>query len=147
MKPGDIVLTSAPIAFTFGLGATLLFPFASAPPPRPRASQPPAMLDAIAKFGVTHLATAPTAYKAMLAQPELDRALPSLTTCVSAGEHLPQSVWQAWKDRTGIVDRRRHRRDRDDAHLHLRQRRRDPPRQHRPRRPRLHRRDPRPRRQ
>ena len=26
MKPGDIVLTSAPIAFTFGLGATLLFP-------------------------------------------------------------------------------------------------------------------------
>ena len=26
MKPGDIVMTSAPIAFTFGLGATLLFP-------------------------------------------------------------------------------------------------------------------------
>ena len=26
MKPGDVVMTSAPIAFTFGLGATLLFP-------------------------------------------------------------------------------------------------------------------------
>ena len=101
--PGDIVLTSAPIAFTFGLGATLLFPlrFGAATATIEQAS-PAAMLEAIAKYGVTHLATAPTAYKAMLSQPELDAALKSLTNCVSAGEHLPQSVWQAWKDRTGI---------------------------------------------
>ena len=104
MKPGDIVLTSAPIAFTFGLGATLLFPlrFGAATATIEQAS-PALMLEAIAKFGVTHLATAPTAYKAMLGQPELDAALKSLTTCVSAGEHLPQSVWQAWKDRTGLA--------------------------------------------
>ena len=104
MKSGDIVLTSAPIAFTFGLGATLLFPlrFGAAAATIEQAS-PSAMLEAIAKFGVTHLATAPTAYKAMLGQPELDAALKSLTTCVSAGEHLPQSVWQAWNDRTGIA--------------------------------------------
>ena len=103
MKPGDIVLTSAPIAFTFGLGATLLFPlrFGAATATLEQAS-PSAMLDAIAKFGVTHLATAPTAYKAMLGEPELDAALQSLTTCVSAGEHLPQATWQAWKDRTGL---------------------------------------------
>ena len=103
MKPGDIVLTSAPIAFTFGLGATLLFPlrFGAATATLEQAS-PSVMLEAIAQFGVTHLATAPTAYKAMLTQPELDPALKSLTTCLSAGEHLPQSVWQAWKDRTGI---------------------------------------------
>ena len=101
--PGDIVLTSAPIAFTFGLGATLLFPlrFGAATATLEQAS-PSAMLETIAKFDVTHLATAPTAYKAMLAQPELDAALKSLTTCVSAGEHLPQAVWQAWKDRTGL---------------------------------------------
>ena len=30
-------------------------------------------------------------------------ALKSLTACLSAGEHLPQSVWQEWKDRTGIA--------------------------------------------
>ncbi|MCY7279843.1 MAG: AMP-binding protein [Sphingomonas bacterium] len=103
MKPGDIALTSAPIAFTFGLGATLLFPlrFGAATATLEQAS-PAAMLETIAKFDVTHLATAPTAYKAMLAQPELDAALKSLTTCVSAGEHLPQAVWQAWKDRTGL---------------------------------------------
>jgi 2-aminobenzoate-CoA ligase len=58
---------SAPIAFTFGLGMLLVFPwrFGGAavtieqPGPKP-------LLDAIAKFKVTTLATAPTAYKAML---------------------------------------------------------------------------------
>ncbi|MDP2046858.1 MAG: AMP-binding protein, partial [Deltaproteobacteria bacterium] len=29
-------------------------------------------------------------------------ALKSLTTCLSAGEHLPRATWEAWKDRTGI---------------------------------------------
>ena len=65
MKPGDIVMTSAPIAFTFGLGATLLFPLrfgaATATIEQPT---PVAMLKAIARHKVTHLATAPTAYKA-----------------------------------------------------------------------------------
>jgi len=103
MEPGDVVMTSAPIAFTFGLGATLLFPLrfgaATATIEQP---SPPAMLEAVDQFGVTHLATAPTAYKAMLSQPGLDDALKSLTACLSAGEHLPQSVWHAWQDRTGI---------------------------------------------
>jgi 2-aminobenzoate-CoA ligase len=60
------------------------------------------MLAAIAERRVTHLATAPTAYKAMLSQSGLDDALKSLKACLSAGEHLPEAVWHAWKDRTGI---------------------------------------------
>jgi 2-aminobenzoate-CoA ligase len=103
MAPGDIVMTSAPIAFTFGLGAALMFPLrfgaACATIEQP---SPPAMLEAIAKFGVTHLATAPTAYKAMLSQPGLDEALKSLRTCLSAGEHLPSATWRVWQERTGI---------------------------------------------
>ena len=103
-KPGDVFLTSAPIAFTFGLGATLMFPLrfgaAAATIEQP---SPPAMLEAIAKHGVTHLATAPTAYKAMLSQPALDDALKTLRFCLSAGEHLPEATWHAWKDRTGIA--------------------------------------------
>jgi len=103
MKPGDVVMTSAPIAFTFGLGATLMFPLrfgaACATIEQP---SPPAMLEAIAKHGVTHLATAPTAYKAMLSQPGLDDALKTLKCCLSAGEHLPKAVWEAWQERTGI---------------------------------------------
>ncbi len=103
MKRGDIVMTSAPIAFTFGLGATLLFPLRfGAAAATIEQSSPSAMLEAIAKHKVTHLATAPTAYKAMLTQPALDAALQSLTNSLSAGEHLPEATWHAWKDRTGI---------------------------------------------
>jgi 2-aminobenzoate-CoA ligase len=104
MKPGDIVLTSAPIAFTFGLGATLMFPLrfgaAAATIEQP---SPAAILEAIARHKVTHLATAPTAYKAMLSQPGLDDALQSLSTCLSAGEHLPEATWRAWKEKTAIA--------------------------------------------
>ncbi len=103
-KPGDIFLTSAPMAFTFGLGMTPIFPlrFGAASATVEQAS-PDTLLEAIAKLGVTHLGTAPTAYKAMLAQPALDDALKSLRTCVSAGEHLPEATWRAWHDRTGIA--------------------------------------------
>ena len=103
MGAGDVAMTSAPIAFTFGLGATLLFPlrFGAATATLEQPS-PPAMLEAIARHGVTHLATAPTAYKAMLSQPGLDEALKSLKCCLSAGEHLPKAIWEAWKARTGI---------------------------------------------
>ena len=104
MKPGDVALTSAPLAFTFGLGAAFLFPLrAGAACASIEQPSPPAMLEAIAKFEVTHLGTAPTAYKAMLSQPVLDDALKTLRYCLSAGEHLPSATWQAWKDRTGIA--------------------------------------------
>jgi 2-aminobenzoate-CoA ligase len=101
-KPGDVFLTSAPMAFTFGLGITPMFPLrfgaASA-----TIESPTALLDAIVKHGVTHLGTAPTAYKAMLSQPALDDALKTLRYCISAGEHLPEATWRAWKERTGIA--------------------------------------------
>jgi 2-aminobenzoate-CoA ligase len=103
-KPGDVFMTSAPMAFTFGLGITPMFPlrFGAASATIEQAS-PPALLEAIAKFGVTHLGTAPTAYKAMLSQPALDEALSTLRYCISAGEHLPEATWRAWKERTGIA--------------------------------------------
>ncbi|MFP5329420.1 MAG: AMP-binding protein [Alphaproteobacteria bacterium] len=117
MKPGDIALTSAPLAFTFGLGAAFLFPLrAGAACATIEQPSPPAMLEAIARFGVTHLATAPTAYKAMLSgphqsstlmgtlsQPALEDALKTLRYCLSAGEHLPEATWRAWQERTGIA--------------------------------------------
>jgi 2-aminobenzoate-CoA ligase len=97
-------MTSAPLAFTFGLGAGFLFPLrAGAACATIEQPSPPAMLEAIASHGVTHLATAPTAYKAMLAQPGLDAALKTLRYCLSAGEHLPEATWNAWKERTGIA--------------------------------------------
>jgi 2-aminobenzoate-CoA ligase len=102
-KPRDVFLTSAPMAFTFGLGITPMFPlrFGAASATIEQAS-PEKLLEAIVKFGVTHLGTAPTAYKAMLAQAAIDEALKTLRTCISAGEHLPEATWRAWKELTGI---------------------------------------------
>jgi len=103
-KPGDVFLTSAPMAFTFGLGITPMFPLRfGAASATIEQGGPDRLLDAIAKFGVTHLGTAPTAYKAMLSQPALDSALDTLRYCISAGEHLPEATWSAWKERTGIA--------------------------------------------
>jgi 2-aminobenzoate-CoA ligase len=103
-KPGDVFITSAPMAFTFGLGITPLFPLRfGAAAATVEAATPPQLLEAIVKHGVTHLGTAPTAYKAMLSQPNLDDALKTLRTCISAGEHLPEGIWRAWHERTGIA--------------------------------------------
>jgi 2-aminobenzoate-CoA ligase len=101
-QPGDRWLCSAPIAFTFGLGMQLVFPLRSGGTAVTlEQPNPQAMLDAIARHGVTTLATAPTAYKAMLGLGQ--REVPdSLRTCVSAGEHLPSATWHAWRDAAGL---------------------------------------------
>jgi 2-aminobenzoate-CoA ligase len=104
LKPqaSDRWACSAPIAFTFGLGMLLIFPWRfggtavtiETPGPKP-------LLDAIGQHKVTTLATAPTAYKAII--PLLvDHDISSLRTCVSAGEHLPAATWHAWHEATGI---------------------------------------------
>jgi len=100
--PGERWACSAPIAFTFGLGMLLIFPWRfggtavtiETPGPKP-------LLDAIARHKVTILATAPTAYRAMLPLLAGDDTS-SLRRCVSAGEHLPAATWQAWREATGI---------------------------------------------
>jgi 2-aminobenzoate-CoA ligase len=101
-RPGDRWACSAPIAFTFGLGMLLIFPWRfggtavtiETPGPKP-------LLDAIARHKVTTLATAPTAYKAMI--PMLcAHDISTLRGCVSAGEHLPAATWHAWLEATGI---------------------------------------------
>src|SRR3954454_6027630 len=103
-QPRDVFMTSAPMAFTFGLGITPMFPLrfggACATIEQP---SPSALLEAITKFQVTHLGTAPTAYKAMLSQPHLDEGLKTLRYCISAGEHLPEATWRAWMERTGVA--------------------------------------------
>ncbi len=95
-------LCSAPLAFTFGLGMQFAFPFRfSGTAVTLEKPGPAALLDTIEGFGVDVLATAPTAYRAMLGH--LDgRDLSSLTICVSAGEHLPAATWQDWQAATGI---------------------------------------------
>src|SRR5699024_4549216 len=98
----DIFIGSPPIAFTFGLGGEVLFPMRfGATSVLLEAAPPPALLENIERFNVTTCFTAPTAYKRMLDEMQ-PGSLGSLHTCVSAGEHLPQPVFEAWEAATGI---------------------------------------------
>jgi 2-aminobenzoate-CoA ligase len=100
--PDDLFAGSPPLAFTFGLGAELLFPLrAGAAALLLEKATPVELADAIAEYGVTIVSTAPTAYRAMLAAGKADQ-LRALRSPVSAGEHLPESTWQAFYDATGV---------------------------------------------
>jgi 2-aminobenzoate-CoA ligase len=100
--PEDVFTGTPPLAFTFGLGAMLIFPIrAGAATLLIERATPAELADHIAARGVTICSTAPTAYRAMLAAGKSDR-LRGLRRPVSAGETLPGSVWQAFYDATGV---------------------------------------------
>ena len=100
--PDDVFCGSAPLAFTFGLGMEVVFPLRiGASTVLCEKPTPENLLQTVQEAGVTVLATAPTAYRAML--PHLARYdLSSLRLCVSAGETLPRPTWEAWHRATGL---------------------------------------------
>jgi 2-aminobenzoate-CoA ligase len=100
--PTDRFIGSPPLAFTFGLGGLVLFPLrVGASAVLLEAAPPDRLLPAIAQFGATICFTAPTAYRAMLAKLG-GHDIGSLRKCVSAGESLPVSTFEAWKAATGL---------------------------------------------
>ena len=102
-RPDDVFTGTPPLGFTYGLGGLLLFPLrAGASTLLIERATPAELADAIAAHGVTVLSTAPTAYRAMLAAGKAS-ALKNLRRCVSAGEHLPKSVWEEFHQATGIA--------------------------------------------
>src|SRR5256886_7986546 len=100
--PNDLFAASPPLAFTFGLGQSVVFPMrAGAAVYLLEQPTPPRLLEAVERHGITVLATAPTAYRAMV--PNLGAArLDSLRACVSAGETLPKATWEAVHDACGV---------------------------------------------
>jgi len=100
-KPTDIFIGTPPLAFTFGLGAGVIFP-ANAGASTVICDKPgfDVLADTIAQRGATTLFTSPTGYRALMKQ-DL-RKLASLHTCVSAGEHLPKATSDQWFERTGV---------------------------------------------
>lgn len=98
----DVFTGSPPLGFTFGLGGLVVFPMrAGACSLLLEQAGPTQLLPAITEHRVSVLFTAPTAYRAMLA--ELDGYdTTSLRRCVSAGENLPAATWRAWHTRTGL---------------------------------------------
>lgn len=103
LVPDDLVACSAPFAFTFGLGMLVVFPLrAGACAFLTEAATPPQMAELVEQHGVTVLATAPTAYRAMLRAGK-EGCLAGLRAAVAAGEHLPRVTWEALRDRLGLT--------------------------------------------
>jgi 2-aminobenzoate-CoA ligase len=100
VRPGDVCTGTPPLGFTYGLGGLLLFPLrAGATALLLERATPAELADAIGRHQVSVLSTAPIAYRGLLAA---GRDLPSLRRCVSAGEHLPRTVWEDFRTATGL---------------------------------------------
>ncbi|WP_108661697.1 AMP-binding protein [Acuticoccus kandeliae] len=101
--PDDRFVGSPPLAFTFGLGGLVLFPWRiGATAILLEKASPDHLMPAIEAYKATVLFTAPTAYRAILNKLG-DYDLTSLRKCVSAGETLPRATFEAWKASTGIT--------------------------------------------
>jgi 2-aminobenzoate-CoA ligase len=99
-EPADVFVGTPPLAFTFGLGALVVFPMrVGASTVLLEKPSPDALAAAIEDHSATVVFTAPLAYRALLSKGNLG----SLRRCVSAGEHLPESVWRDFLERTGIA--------------------------------------------
>src|SRR5215471_17401489 len=101
-SPDDVFAGSPPLAFTFGLGGLLTFPFrVGASTALLEKATPQDLLQTIQSARVTSLFTSPTMYRALVELvPRFD--LRSLKDCVSAGEPLPLPTYQAWERSTGL---------------------------------------------
>lgn len=104
-RPDDVCGGHPTLAFTFGLGGLLVFPFrVGASTSLVERFTPETLLARVAADRVTVLFCAATTYRLLLQDPNLERAhdLSSLRMCVSAGEPLPATVYDEWHRRTGV---------------------------------------------
>lgn len=102
LRPSDLVACTAPFAFTFGLGMLVVFTLrAGACALVTETAAPTQLASLVAEHGVTVLATAPTAYNQIFKAGKLGQ-LSGLRCAVSAGEHLPLSLWQAIRESLGL---------------------------------------------
>ena len=93
------------LAFTFGTGGLLVFPFRfGAATVLSGPFTPEAMLETLSRERVTVAFCAPTSYRLMLGVPDLNTRydLGALRLGVSAAEPLPAATWEAWHAATGV---------------------------------------------
>ena len=100
--PEDVFAGSPPLAFTFGLGGLVVFPLRfGASVLLTERTTPSELAELCSTHRVTVLFTAPTAYRAIMREGKGDH-LKGIRRAVSAGEHLPASVWQEVFEQTGL---------------------------------------------
>jgi acyl-coenzyme A synthetase/AMP-(fatty) acid ligase len=121
----DICFSTTKLFHAYGLGNALTFPLSAGGTSvlvSGRSSAPSA-LEAVRTFRPTLFFSVPALYRAMLAEPKGD--LTSVRMCISAAEALPDSTARLLERAIRHRHRRRHRLNRDAAHLLL-----EPPRRH-----------------
>ena len=103
---GDVVLSAAKLFFAYGLGNSMSFPLSVGAtailwPQRPT---PDAMFDLMQRHNPTVFYAVPSLYAALLSHPRIGPGAGSsrLRICVSAGEALPASVGERWREATGV---------------------------------------------
>jgi benzoate-CoA ligase family protein len=106
LRATDRVLSAAKLFFAYGLGNAGYFPMAVGAqsvlfPNRPL---PETMFELIARHRPTIFFGVPTLYAAMLTVKEAERRFDtaSLRLCVSAGEALPEEIYNRWRERFGV---------------------------------------------
>ncbi|MGB1310511.1 MAG: benzoate-CoA ligase family protein [Leucothrix sp.] len=103
----DRTFSVAKLFFVYGMGGNLIFPwyvgascvlYAGSP------RQVAGVLKAIETYEPTVFVGVPTVYGAILALPKFSERfnMRSIRLCLSAGEALPVSAWQAWKEATQL---------------------------------------------
>ena len=104
-RPEDVFGGPPTMAFTFGLGGLVAFPFRfGAATSLLERFSPSALIETIRSAGITILFASATTYNILLKSdvPDFAESCGSLRLCVSAGETLPPAVYTAWKQRTGV---------------------------------------------
>src|SRR2546428_5881693 len=106
LRPDDKVFSAAKLFFAYGLGNAGYFPMGAGAqsvlyPHRPT---PDGVFEVIARYRPTIFFGVPTLYAAMLAlkEPEKRWDVSSLRLCVSAGEALPEELYNRWRERFGV---------------------------------------------
>jgi benzoate-CoA ligase len=102
----DRTFSVAKLFFAYGLGNGLYFPFrvgatAVLYPGRP---EPTKVFEVIDKYQPTLFYSVPTSYAGLLAIDDAAERfdMSSIRLCVSAGEALPPSLYERWKERFGV---------------------------------------------
>jgi benzoate-CoA ligase family protein len=101
----DIVYSAAPMAFSYGLGATIYLPlyFKASAIISPKKTSF-AYIETINQFKPTIFFGIPHTYAGIHALREISPLDPSsLRLCISAAEQLPISLWNKWKESYGIA--------------------------------------------
>jgi len=106
LRSTDRIFSAAKLFFAYGLGNAGYFPMAVGAqsilfPHRPT---PDSVFEILSHRRPTIFFGVPTLYAAMLAakEPEKRWDLSSLRLCVSAGEALPEEIYDRWRERFGV---------------------------------------------